>query len=245
MELLLAAIFLPLFPISIVFNTIFKHVPNHILRASLLLGWPIVGVYLHGDQQPLPGWVLVWALATAVLYGFRLLTVRDMGLWIGFLATSAWALLWIAIDAGINTRTLYHSVLGFSFPFAMLAILARHIETRFGAAYTNLYGGLATTTPRLGGLLVFALLAATATPVFPAFFIMLHIMVNTTSGIIMTMLVTWLLWSWASACLLKGLLVGDIVDEQIQDIGATTAWIYGLLLAIFAISGIAITGDLL
>ncbi len=246
MELILAAIFLPLFPLSMVFNMLFERISNPVARVVLLLCWPMIGIYiLQGDQQALPDWMLIWALATAILYGFRLLAVRDMGIWIGFLATSVWALLWVAVNAGISSDILYHAALGFSLPLAVMAILMRHIETRFGAAYTNLFGGLGVTTPRLSGLLVVAVLAATATPVFPAFFIMLHIIVNSTPGIVVAMLGAWLLWSWASALLLQGLIVGPSVGEKIQDIGSGMTWVYGLLLTAFAIAGIYVTGGLL
>lgn len=246
MELLLVAIFLPLFPLSVVFNAVFERLPNTIVRVVLLLCWPMIGIYLlQGNEQTLPEWVLIWALGTAILYGFRLLAVRDMGIWIGFLATSVWALLWVAVSENISSDILYHAALGFSLPLAVMAILMRHIETRFGAAYTDLFGGLGVTTPRLSGLLVVAVLAATATPVFPAFFIMLHIIVNSTPGIVIAMLGAWLLWSWASARLLQGLIVGPSVGEKIQDLGAGVTWMYGLLLTAFAVAGVYVTGGLL
>lgn len=245
MELILVAIFLPLFPLSMVFNTVFERIPNHVVRVVLLLCWPMIGIYLLPDTVALPEWVLVWALATSILYGFRLLAVRDVGIWTSFLATSVWVLLWVAVDAGISKDILYHAALGFSLPLAVLAILSRHIEKRFGAAYTDLFGGLGVTTPRLSGLLVVAVLAATATPVFPAFFVMLYVIVNSTPGIVIAILGAWLLWSWASARLLQGLIVGPTVGEKIQDLASGITWVYGLLLTAFAIAGIYVTGGLL
>ena len=146
------------------------------------------------------------------------------------------------MHAGINGEQLYHSALGFSIPLVLLVLISKHIELRFGAAYADLYGGLAVTTPRLSGVLVFAVLAATATPVFPAFFTMLHTIVSATPGVMVSILLVWLLWSWASARLLHGLIVGPIVGEKIQDIGTVSTWLYAVLLVVLAFIGIYLTG---
>ena len=55
------------------------------------------------------------------------------------------------------------------------------LERRFGAAYTGLYGGLARTIPRFSGVFVTVVVAAIATPLFPTFFIMLDMVVDTVS----------------------------------------------------------------
>jgi hypothetical protein len=245
-KLIIIGIFLPLFPLSIIFNVVFERLPYPALRGAVLLAWPLVGIYiLHGVEEPLPDWVIIWAVSTAILYAFRLLAVRQMGLWIGFLATSAWSLLWIALNGGVSNDFPYLLALGFSIPLALLALLDRHIELRFGAAYTDLYGGLALTTPRLAGVLVFAVLAATATPVFPAFFLLLATIVNASPGVVVCLLLTWLLWTWASARLLQGLVVGPIVGEKIQDIGAGLSWLYAGMFLLLVVAGIYLTGGLL
>ena len=242
-RILLIGVFLPLFPFSIVFNALFERFTQPLARSLLLLVWPLAGIYLaQGIDRQLPEWITIWALATAVLYAFRLLAVKDMGLWIGFLATSVWSLQWVGLNAGINGEQLYHSALGFSIPLVLLVLISKHIELRFGAAYADLYGGLAVTTPRLSGVLVFAVLAATATPVFPAFFTMLHTIVSATPGVMVSILLVWLLWSWASARLLHGLIVGPIVGEKIQDIGTVSTWLYAVLLVVLAFIGIYLTG---
>ena len=64
--------------------------------------------------------------------------------------------------------------LGFSAPLVLLALLSAGLEKRFGAAYTDLYGGLAQSIPRFSGVLVVVILAAIATPLFPGFFILLN-----------------------------------------------------------------------
>ena len=91
-----AALFLPLFPISMVFNQGFARLRDPWLRAFMLLIWPQIGVWIIGQAEgPIPDWFVVWALLTSGLYAFRALALREVGLWIGFLATSAWALLCI------------------------------------------------------------------------------------------------------------------------------------------------------
>ncbi len=237
------AVFLPLFPFSVVFNALFEHFSHPLWRSAMLLGWPLIGIYLLPvDMQSLPDWITIWASVTTILYGFRLIAIRDMGLWIGFLATSAWCLLWISIHAGMSINWLYWSALGFSVPLIMLVMIAAHIETWFGAAYTGLYGGLAVTMPRLSGVLVFAMLAATATPVFPSFFIMLRNIVGSTPGIVAVMLAVWLLWTWAGAHLIQGLVVGSGAGEQVQDISKGLTWLYVLLIVVLLLLGFYIMG---
>jgi len=241
--LLLIGIFLPLFPFSIIFNALFERLIHPLLRSILLLLWPLIGILLlQNFQSGLPDWLLFWALGTAILYAFRLLAVREMGMWIGFLATSAWSLLWIGVNADLGVHWLYQSAIGLSLPLTILAIMVEHIESRFGAAYTDLQGGLAVTTPRLSGVLVISVLAATATPVFPAFFIMLQTIVSSTPGIVVGLLVAWLLWTWASARLFQGLIVGPVVGEKIQDIGKGLTWLYALLLVALVLAGLYLTG---
>lgn len=245
-KLITVGIFLPLYPLSILFNIVFEKLPHPALRGVILLVWPMAGIYLLQDvEEPLPDWVIVWAMSTAILYAFRLLAVRQMGLWIGFLATSAWAMQWIALNGGVSNDLPYLLVLGFSVPLAILALLNKHIEIRFGAAYTDLYGGLALTTPRLAGVLIFGVLAATATPVFPAFFLLLATIVNATPGVVVSLLLTWLLWTWASASLMQGLVVGPVVGEKIQDIGAGLTWLYAGLFLLLVVAGVYLTGGLL
>jgi len=243
MKLLLIAVFLPLFPQSVIFNMLFEKMSQPIIRVVMLGGWPLIGIYLLGDDvKSLPVWFMVWALGTSALYGFRLLAMRDMGIWVGFLATSIWALLWVSVGSGVDTEWLYHAALGFSIPLALMVVSIRHIETRFGAAYMDLYGGLAVTTPRLSGVLVFSVLAATASPVFPAFFIMLHTIMSSTAGTMIAILGVWLLWTWGSARLLQGIIVGPAVGEKVQDIGKGLTWLYALLLVALVLIGIYLTG---
>ena len=105
---LLIGLFLPLFPQSMVFNAVLERVGHPLLRSALLLAWPQIGLLALAalDAGP-PSWLVVWALASSALYAFRLLAMREMGRWTGFLATSAWALLWLPAAGGIPASQLW------------------------------------------------------------------------------------------------------------------------------------------
>jgi hypothetical protein len=69
---LLAALFLPLFPLSMVFNQGLGRLRQPWLRALLLLLWPQIGVLIISQAEAqVPDWFVVWALLTAAL-GFSL-----------------------------------------------------------------------------------------------------------------------------------------------------------------------------
>ena len=245
---LLIGLFLPLFPLSMVFNHLLDRVSLSLVRIGLLLLWPQMGLalffLLEGNGVSL--WVVSWAVLTALLYGFRLLTQRDVHGWVGFLATSTWSLLWLLLATETHTTLAIHA-LGFSIPLILVALLAIALQNRFGAAYTHLYGDLATTMPRLAGLLVFSTLAATATPIFPAFFSMLKIVslliINPLIAVIA--LLTWLSWSWAGIRLLQGLLVGPAHPAcQVKDLHRGSGWLFTLILVLLAASGLFVSGTL-
>jgi hypothetical protein len=245
---LITIFFLPLFPFSILFNALFGRLPDLRLRGLLLLIWPQIGLGLllftpANVNLPL-AWVTLWAMLTAALYAFRLLALREMNRWISLLATSSWALLWIPALNGEETLTLHLSAFWFSAPLVLLALLATALQQRFGAAYTGLYTGLATYLPRFSGILVFTVLAVTATPLFPAFFVMLGILLQSEPMIALGLVIVWLLWSWAGARLLQSLLVGqpNNPSDEITDFSAPLTWRYTVLLTGLAISGMYLTG---
>jgi len=214
---LLVALFLPVFPLSIVFNALFAKVKPPMLRAGLLLGWPFVGVVLFRALEPaVPQWLVPMALFTAVFYAFRLLAMREVGIWSGFLATSVWACFWLPLLYGDQDVLLY--VFWFGIPLAVLALLVGGLEKRYGAAYTDLYGGLAQTIPRYSGVFVVTVLAVIATPVFPTFLGMLNIVVASQPVVAMTLVGLWVLWSWSGMRLIQGMIVGDPSDEVIDDL---------------------------
>lgn len=240
----LIGIFLPLFPFSVVFNAVFERVGHPLARSALLLAWPQVGLWgLSAHTAEIPSWLVAWALASAVLYAFRLLAMREMIRWTGFLATSAWALLWLPAHAGGLPSQLWTFAAGFSVPLVFLTLLAQALEHRFGAAYAGLYGGLAQRMPRLAGVLVVSLLAATATPLFPAFFGMLHALVVSPPVPAVSLAGIWLIWSWAAARLLQGLIVGPADPGPELDLRVGTTWLYTAGLAGLVLVGLAVTGS--
>ena len=65
---LLAGLFLPLFPLSMLFNLLYARVRNPAMRGLLLLVWPQVGltiIFAFGLTHSEPGsnWILAWALS--------------------------------------------------------------------------------------------------------------------------------------------------------------------------------------
>ena len=245
LDLLLAGIFLPLFPLSMVFNLLYARLPNPVLRGLLLLAWPQIGLaFLFAFGVSTPGWLLAWALLTSLLYALRALALRDLGLWISFVGTSAWALLWILFAQDTVAVQLRVFGLGISVPLVLLALLGAGLERRFGAAYLGLYGGLAHTIPRFSGVLVVVVLAVVATPVFPTFFAMLTLIIRSfalTPLIAAGVGLVWLLWSWAGARLLQGLITGS-QHSAVADLGYAWMWLYILVLAALSITGVYWSG---
>lgn len=246
--ILLTGIFLPLFPLSAGFNFLLARSRHVILRAALLLIWPQLGLAVLLLLVPtLPDWIVPLALATSGLYALRALVLRDVGQWSGYLATSAWALLWIPLQGGTPAVVLHLYALGFSIPLALLALLGAGLERRFGAAYTGLYGGLASSIPRFATVLVFVVLAIIATPLFPAFFIMLATILQVIvkmPGVAFGLAGVWLLWSWAGARLLQGLIAGPAGEHPAPDLNRATTWLFTLSLLLLVVAGIYGMGEL-
>ena len=230
---LAAALFLPLFPFSMLFNVLYARLRNPVMRGILLLSWPQMGLAIIFafdliDFDSGMNWLLAWALATSLMYAFRALALRELGLWTSFVATSSWALLWILLANDPDSLQLRILSFGISAPLVLMALLGAGLEQRFGAAYLGLYGGLAQSIPRFTGVLVVVVLAIVATPVFPTFFAMLSMIINTTPVmpvIAMGVGIVWLLWSWAGARLLQGLIVGP-QQLTVTDLSDTKLWLY-------------------
>jgi NADH:ubiquinone oxidoreductase subunit 4 (subunit M) len=241
---LLVGIFLPLFPLSMLFNVLYARIRNPLLRGLLLLVWPQIGLALvFAFGLTASNWVLAWALMSSLLYALRALALREVGLWTSFVGTSSWALLWILLmgNGGNDAESFQLTMLtlGISAPLVMMALLGAGLEQRFGAAYLGLYGGLAQSIPRFSGVLVVVVLAIVATPVFPAFFALLSMIIKTTPVapfIAMGVGLVWLLWSWAGARLLQGLIVGP-KRNAVADLSAATLWMY-----IAVLLGLTLTG---
>lgn len=242
--LLLIGFFLPLFPFSVLLNALLERITHPLLRSALLLTWPQIGLLALSTQTTTPpSWLVAWALTTSLLYGFRLVAMREMGRWTGFLATSAWALLWLPANAGLQTSQLWTFAVGFSVPLVFIILLTGALEGRFGAAYTGLYGGLARRMPRFAGVLVVSVLAATATPLFPAFFAMLHSLIVSQPVPAIVLTGIWLIWSWAAARMLQGLIVGPAEPSPELDLSIAATWGYATGLAGLIVAGLILTGS--
>ncbi len=241
--LLAAALFLPLFPLSIAFNGAFAPLRNPFARAGLLVLWPQFGVLLlQWVPHPVPSFVVPWALLTAGFYALRLLTVRDMGIWTGFLATSSLALTWVLAASGADRVALHLFALCFSLPPALLALLAGLLTERFGAAYAGLQDGLIGRLPRLSGALVAVVLAAVATPPFPGFFALLRLLQTLDPAGVLGVLLVWLVWGWAATRLLQGFVFGAGRDVPSRDIGRASAWSLSGVLGVLVVAGLFLTG---
>jgi NADH:ubiquinone oxidoreductase subunit 4 (subunit M) len=245
---LVVALFLPLFPISMLFNRLYARVGTLWARMFLLLVWPQLGLLVLAalPGQP-PTWVVHWAVVTACFYALRAVALRDLTLWIAYMATSAWSLLWVMALFAPGDMLLVLQALAFSAPFTLLAWLASRIEALFGAAYAGTYGGLAQTAPRLSALLVFSILAAVGTPLFPGFFALLAAIAHllpVLPGAALLMLTAWLLWAWAGAQMTRGLVVGPAAEESKPDLGLAATLPAGVLLAVLAVAGVTSLGYL-
>lgn len=247
---LLIGIFLPLFPLSMLFNALFAHLRNALLRAGVLLVWPQIGLsltaFVQVSEQPAqPVWLLPLVLFSAALYAFRAISVRDVACWIGYLATSAWAMLWLAFLNHNDIELIRFYALAFSLPLVLLTLLGRRLEQQFGAAYTGLYRGLARSLPRFSGILVLVVLAITAVPLFPGFFILLATIVAAAPTLplaALTVAGVWLLWTWAGACLLQGLIVGPATQHDATDLGLGVTWAYAAVLVALLLAGLYFIG---
>jgi len=249
LTLVFAALFLPLFPLGMVFNTLFQRVRNAWIRVTIMLIWPLPGVWiLQSASSVIPDWIIYWALFSALLYGFRAVVVKEFGIWIGFLATSTWALSWIAMNFGVKPNELLLHVLAFSLPLSLLILLVAELERRYESAYVSVIGGLAQAQPKLAVLLVITLLAAIGSPLFPAFFSMLDTVAHTITVlpfIAFGLVTVWLLWSWSGIGLLQHLLVGTASHVQHKDISHGVLMIYSALLLLLIIGGLYLSSILL
>lgn len=244
--LILAAFFLPLFPASVVFNRLAAATGNLPVRLVLFVLWPQVGIFLllWGDLEP-GSVVAVWATLSAVLYAFRMLTVREVGRWSAMLASSTWPLVWLFAAQGPSAADLVTFTLALTAAPALMLLVREALASRLEAAFTGLHGGLARDLPRLSGVIVVATLAAMALPVFPGFFALLALLSGTTLGMAMGILLTWLLWSWAGARLLQGTVFGPRSGPVAADLPALATWTIALLIVVASVAGLVWTGGTL
>lgn len=245
---LFAALFLPLFPLSAVFVLVHRKLPSPWVRGLLFIVWPQVGVLLLTLGNPkVPGWLMWWAAATALLYALRALVIREVGLWLGYIGVSSWSLLWIIIA---TDKQLVPGLvaLGLSLPLVLMTLLARELQRRFATCYSGLTGGFVPTQPRLATLLVIGTLAATATPLFPGFFTLVSAVIAQVSAapaFAPALLLVWLLWTWSGIRLLQGLVMGPIkpATREIPDLGAVSTGLYAAVLLAMLWFGFQFTGS--
>lgn len=248
LSLVIVALFLPLFPLGMLFNMLFQRMPYSGLRALMLLLWPLPGVWILSSINEVPGWILYWALFSAALYGFRAVVVKDFSVWTGFLATSTWSLGWIATAGEQASRDLLLHVMAFSMPLALLTVLVYEIEKRYESAYAGVVSGVAQSHPKLSGLLVLVVMAAIASPLFPGFFSMIAqitLSMSIAPVVAAGLALVWLLWSWSGIRLLQEMLVGPAVVVNQQDISQPLTLVYGLMLVLLVTAGIYISGVVL
>jgi NADH:ubiquinone oxidoreductase subunit 4 (subunit M) len=239
---LLAAFFLPLFPLGMVFNALYQRIGCAWMRILLLMFWPLVGlVIIKKTSITVPDEIALWALFSAALYGFRAVVIREVNVWIGFLATSSWSLVWVALATGVDADKLLMHVIAFNIPLVLLLTLVNEIESRYESAYAGVVNGLAQSHPRLSGVFVITLLAAIGSPLFPAFFAMINNITHAAPVIptaAIGVAVVWLLWSWSGMQLLQELLVGPANREQHQDMTLTRTTVYSLMLVLLVGGGL-------
>ncbi|MHB8256290.1 MAG: hypothetical protein ACYDHY_03825 [Acidiferrobacterales bacterium] len=243
MKLTLVALFLPLFPLSAAQNLMLARLRAPAARAALLLAWPQLGVaLLHALQPQIPAFVVTWALLSAAFYALRLLTVRDLGLWAGFLASSALALTWVLVARGADITELHLFVFWFSLPAALQALLTGPLARRLGAAYAGLFTGVVERQPRMAVALTAVVLSAVATPPFPGFFALLHLLRGLAGAAALGVLGVWLIWGWAATRILQGFVAGNGREIATPDLAQSSMLMYTAALAVFAAAGLLFTG---
>lgn len=241
---LLAVFFLPLFPFSALFNIALRTVRLVWLRAVLLLVWPQIGVWLIVDAGVhLPqNWMvvaLVWATGSSLFYAWRMLSTRDLDIWIGFYASSAWALAWVGVVGGADTMGMHVAMACMSVTALALALASNCLHNRWGDAYVGLRPGLARAMPRLGLATTLSVLAALGAPVFPVFFAMVYLLGLGNAGTVIVVLIVWLLWGWAGAQVWQGFLFGTSRAEHALELHARDVPLsWAVLAALFAAAAI-------
>lgn len=236
---ILAAFFLPLFPLSMILTALFTRIRLPILRGLLILLWPQLGIaVLYFAHPVVPLAFVPWAVASSGFYALRMLTVRELDRWTVFCAASALALTWGLAAAGGSTLTLSLFALWFSLPAALLTVLSRPLIRRFGAAYAGLCTGWGGSLPFLSALLIATALAIIATPPFPGFFGMLAVLHQLNLAGVVAVLLIWLVWGWAASRLLQGFVFGTRPMGQLKDIKRLPTASYAISLTLFTVVGL-------
>lgn len=234
---LLAAILLPLFPLSWAFNRLLTSLPGGWSQALAVIVLPQAGLELlrfsHIAHHLPPSWRLyggLWAVFSSLLYAFRAITAREIGIWTRLLVSSGLALAWLAWLSGAPLATVQVFALAFCVPAALLFLLAAALTRRMGGAYLGLQGGLVVALPRLSASLVMTALALLGTPLFPAFFALWRSFGDLPLAWVPLLMPLPLLWGWATGRFFQDLLYGDFRGEPMTDLGRMTSALIGLML---------------
>ncbi|WP_455380570.1 hypothetical protein [Acidihalobacter prosperus] len=245
---LAALVFLPVFPLSSLFVYLVGHVVSSaLLRAIAFLGWPLIGLILLNHAQYAPDWIQIWALGTAILYAFRMLTTRELRLWNAYLGISLFALLWLSkVEMVAHWQNIITISLALAIPLGLSSVLCEILENRFGASYYGLYGGLQLHQPRLAGILTLVTLASIATPIFPSFFVLLGVIFNTQMPFAVAILFIWVLWSWAAISLIQGFMLGRKQSTPVPaDMNQAEFYSFGLIATLLVVVGLIFIATLL
>ncbi len=242
---LLAVLFLPLFPFSILFTWLYSRSPNLPLRLLLMFAWPLIGwLFLQQAPDNLPPWLYYWAILTALLYAFRSLVLRDLAQWLAFMAVSLLSISWLIFLFSTPLATGL-SVILLLLPLVFLIVLHQFISESYGGAYAGKVDGLIINTPRLAGLMVFVILALMAMPVSPGFFVLLELLTLSILPypvIALGLLLLWMLWSWSGMRLLQGFLTGVERERPPPDLQTKIFWPIVLFLLIYLSAGLIVAG---
>jgi NADH:ubiquinone oxidoreductase subunit 4 (subunit M) len=250
LRVLAAACLLPVFPLSALFNQLVEQVRHPAARALAVLGLPEAGAAL---LEGLPRHTLVrgvvhspavvaLVLCTSLLYALRALSVREVTLWARLVATSGLSLDWLLVGTGAPARSVELFALAWSVPAALLMVWAGLFSARLGGAYLGLRGGLAARLPRLSWLVALSALALVATPLFPSFFGLLHVVDVLPLSQLWAVLGVLFLWAWATGRFLGHLLFGTPGAGPVADLPVVPASLGVVVLVGLVVLGVLWSG---
>lgn len=243
-RLAVAAVLLPVFPASLVFNALLDWTPTWWGRAAVVVVLPQAGAAVVGSapsaRLPLVHsqvWIAL-VIFSAVLYAFRAISVREVSIWARLMATSGLSLVWTLDFPRRGGHSMAVAALAWSVPAALVLIFAGLLSKRSGGAYLGLQGGLATVAPRMSAILTLSALALVATPVFPSFFALLQVFDLLPLYWLWPLLVVLLVWGWSIGSFLQQLLFGAYRGERIPDLGSFSTSSGAVVLSLLALSAV-------
>ncbi len=205
---LLAGIFLPLFPLSMLTSYILQKSVR--FRYPFLVVFAVLGAVLWSQLQSLGvyEWVVYVALFTSVLYAFRSLSVKDLSRWAVYMFISTFSLIWLYPANVEGSGALL--VFLFSFPFLLLFLVDTLIVRRFGSSNIRLVKGLGLGTPLLGFFTTISILGAIGVPTSSSFVNMLLLSSFSSK---FAVILNWFLWGWSGVRILSSLVFGSPAEH--------------------------------